>query len=244
MHAWALLLSLATADPGFGGAPPTQEFEAPPDAPVDDDPEQAALRARLEGALRAPAEATADSGRKPTKLELDLEKAKLDPTLPLLAFRIEVARAEQELEELTARLVRPEVLQVAADQVAALHEMSDLIERIALARLVKCTRGIGKEVRVKNYRMTSGGPVPLSTAELLGQLPYGDPQGCERITLMDADTVRDVRRLFAVRAELKHRSFGYYEVGARKALEQEEATLAKALALQAMFATVLVSPLR
>lgn len=234
-----LLACLAADDPGFGGAPapPSADFRASADAPVDEDPEQAGLRARLEAALKATPGESAEAKKKRSKLEEEVEKAKLDPTLPLLAFRIEVARAELEVEELTSTLQRPEVVRAAEERVAALKQVSDLAERIALARLLKCMRAIGMEVTIKNYRMTPGGPVMLSTTEMVDQLPLGDPPGCERIILVDAETMARVRRLFALRTELKARSFGYHEVAARKALEKEEAALAKDLEQQAIPAT-------
>lgn len=250
MVPWLVLAFLPAADEEFGGvaaaAPPPAESAAAPQAEPDPDPEQAELRARMDAALRNTADAPAAPVpvRKRTKLEEDIAKAGLDATLPLLAFRIEVARAELEHEELLSKRVRPEVAQQAEERLAAIHEMSDLVERIALARLVKCTRGLGKELQVKNYRMTSGGPVLLSTTEMLAQLPFGDPQGCERITLVDEGTMQKVRRLFAVRDELRTRNFGFHEVAQRKALEQEERALAKELHQHTLFSTVVLSPQR
>lgn len=227
MFALPLLLLLGADEPGFGGAAPSAPATGEPavaaEEDADVDPEQAALRARLDAAL---------------KLE-----AGLDATLPLLAFRIEVARAELLHDELKGTRQRPEVLQASEDKLAAVHAMSDLVERVALARLVKCSRSIGAEVKVKNYRMTPGGPVMLSTAEVLDQVPLGDPEGCERIVLMDASTLDKVRHLFAIRAELKTRNFGFHEVAARRALEAEERALAHDLEQQALFSTPL-SPLR
>lgn len=258
MYALPLLLLLGADEPGFGGAAPSAPAPAAPAAAapaaaapasaeenVDDDPEQAALRARLDAALKTDGSPKGTVAAKPrrTKLEEELDKAGLDASLPLLAFRIEVQRAELQHEELKETRQRPEVLQASEDQLAAVHAMSDLVERIALARLVKCSRSIGAEVKVKNYRMTPGGPVMLSTSEVLEQVPLGDPEGCERIVLMDAPTIDKVRRLFAVRAELKTRNFGFHEVAARRALEAEDRALGHELEQQALFSTPL-SPLR
>lgn len=261
MYALPLLLLLGADEPGFGGAAPSAPTHAAPAAAApsstdesaaenaaehnDDDPEQAALRARLDAALKTDGSPQGTVAAKPrrTRLEEELDKAGLDASLPLLAFRIEVQRAELQHEELKETRQRPEVLQASEDQLAAVHAMSDLVERIALARLVKCSRSIGAEVKVKNYRMTSGGPVMLSTAEVLEQVPLGDPEGCERIVLMDAPTIDKVRRLFAVRAELKTRNFGFHEVAARRGLEAEERALGHELEQQALFSTPL-SPLR
>ncbi|OGQ23916.1 MAG: hypothetical protein A2138_10915 [Deltaproteobacteria bacterium RBG_16_71_12] len=239
-----LLLLAASQEPGYGGAPVPAAADEP--APVDESPGQAELRARLTALERAatPAQATAAAPAKRTKLEEELERAHLDPTLPLLALRIEVARAEEELAELTRRLARPDVVKPAEERVARLHEMSDLVERIALARLVKCTRAQGRPVLLKTWRMTAGGPVALSAKEMIEQAPNGDPDGCERIVLIDADTVAKARRLFALRAELQQRSFGYHAVAERKALEAERDGLERALEQQALAGTFVANPPR
>ena len=253
MFALPILLLLGADEPGFGGAAPSAPASSAPGVAADEgtaddadvDPEQAALRARLDAALKLEggSRPRAEAPARRTKLEGELDRAGLDARLPLLAFRIEVARAELLHDELKGTRQRPEVLQASEDKLAAIHAMSDLVERVALARLVKCSRSIGAEVKVKNYRMTPGGPVMLSTAEVLDQVPLGDPEGCERIVLMDAPTLDKVRHLFAIRAELKTRNFGFHEVAARRALEAEERALAHDLEQQALFSTPL-SPLR
>ncbi len=240
----ALLLLPLAHDAGFGGAP----IAAPEDAPaIDDSPGQAELRTRLNTTLEHNAKGTEQLAEQPvrrTKLEEELERAHLDATIPLLAFRIEVARADLELEDLLAKGARPERVQLAEERVASLRGMSDLVERIALARLSSCTRALGQPIVVKTWRMTAGGPVALSAKEMVEQVPNGDPEGCERITLMDVDTIAKVRRLFSVRAELDGRSFGYHEVAERKRLEGERDALERALQQQAVAGVVVANPPR
>lgn len=233
---------LAVQEAGFGGAAGAPATEEAP--PVDDSPGQAELRARLTALEREAPAPAAPAPAKRTKLEEELERAHLDPTLPLLAFRIEVARAEAELADVTARLARPEIVRAAQSKVDELQRMSDLVERIALARLVKCSRTLGTPVVLKTWRMTAGGPVALGAKEMVEQAPDGDPDGCERITLMDADTVAQVRRLFALRGELATRSFGYHAVAERKKLEAERDQLERTLEQQALAGSYVANPPR
>ncbi len=241
---WALstlLMVAAVAEPGFGGAASVPADDAPV---VDDSPGQAELRARLDATIDQNAKGGIAAMPPPrrTKLEDELARAQLDATLPLLAFRVEVARAELALEELLSQGARPERVQAAEEQLTSLRGMSDLIERIALARLSSCTRALGQPLTVKTWRMTAGGPVALTAKEMVEQVPNGDPEGCERITLMDADTIARVRRLFELRAELATRSFGYHAVAERKRLEGERAALERALQAQALAGVVVANP--
>lgn len=212
------VLALAQ-EPGFGGAPGAPADEA---APVDDSPGQAELRARLNTTLGANATGSGASAMPPTR------RTKL----------------EEELEDLLAAGARPERVRAAEERVATLHDMSDLVERIALARLSSCTRALGHPIVVKTWRMTAGGPVALSAKEMVEQVPNGDPEGCERVTLVDADTVAKARRLFALRSELATRTFGYFDVAERKRLEGERADLERTLQQQAVAGVVVANPPR
>ena len=77
-----------------------------------------------------------------------------------------------------------------------------------------------EKIRVQNYRMTAGGPAPLTTRKLLAQLPLVDSNGCERVTLVDDAVVARVRRSYELKKILATREFGYREVDERFRLEK------------------------
>ncbi len=254
--AWLLVLGTVD-DPGFGGvteaAPegPASGYtddddEGPPPANVEPaststptaDPD---VDASLSGAgdfpgagasrslQRFPDAPTAAPTDAPTSLELELNRAGLDPNRhPLLALRVEVARARRAFED-----GRQHGLYSLRDEEAAWRAAEAIlldVERIALHRMNTCLTRQGKNVVVKNYRMTAAGPVALSTQELLAHASPVDPDGCSRLSLIDDAVVRRVRRAHEIARELTERRFGFHEMAERRALEAEQATLRKELA--------------
>jgi hypothetical protein len=206
----------------------SQREAAPPE-----DEEVRALRERMRAA-----EDGAGAGPPPapqkTRVEIEIEKARLDPETPLLAVRIEVARAEQALKVLEdGGRGGPERLE-AEKALSFARVILDDVERIALHRMDVCSQRLGNKPLFRSFRMTAGGAVPLGINDLMAQLPVVDPAGCERIYLVDATTVERVRRVHALKKILKTQTFGYHEVGERKALEKELAALHKELARDAV----------
>jgi hypothetical protein len=253
MLAPALLLACvvvgaAADDVGFGGASVDVE-DAPDDAAYDnaddvaerddsaiiDDVPVAVDRSGdfTTGALSRtlpafPEPTEAATAPKKTPLELELERARMDPSQhPLLMVRVEAARARMALED-----GRKGGLFSIKDEEAALAKAAAIladVERIALHRMNVCMTRQGKQVVVKSVRMTAAGPVRLSTAELLAQASPVDPDGCGRIFLVDQALVDRVRRAHELQHILTTTKFGYHEVKERRALEDEAKSIAKAL---------------
>lgn len=201
---------------------------------VPEDPETRALRERMKAADEA-ARAPPPPPRK-TKLEVELEKGRLDPTMPLLAVRVDVARAEQRIEELEARGQGGREKAEAEAALARAKLILDDVERIALHRMDICAQRRGNKPLFKGYRMTAGGAVLATVPEMLAQLPVIDPAGCERILLVDREAVERVKRVHELRRVLKTRTFGYHQVAERKALEKELKDLEAVLARDAVAA--------
>ncbi len=210
-----------------------KEAKAPADAgPLRDmSPEAQALRARMKAAEEA---AQAPPPPPKTKLEIALDKAHLDPaTMPLLALRVELARAQEGLDALVDKGAGGDAREAAEKKLASITAIDDDVERIALHRMDVCAQRRGNKPLVKNYRMTAGGPVLLTVAEMMARLPLVDPAGCERIILIDDKVVERVKRVHALREELATRDFGWTEIDERKALERELAALEAELAKDA-----------
>ena len=201
------------------------------EASVDDSPQAKALRERMKAADEA---ARAPAPVPMTKLELDLQKAHLDPTLPLLALRVEFERAKDVVKRLEKQGTGGKSKDEAEVRVAEVELILDAVERIALHRMDVCAQRRGNKPIVKNYRMTAAGPVMLSTPEMMDRLPIIDPPGCERVILIDAPLVTRVKRLQEVRHILATSSFGYHDVGKRKELEREQKALATELGKDAI----------
>lgn len=241
--AWA-----AIDEPGFGGAsapetatPDDEEVcvvqgkdgawhpcsDFLPAASSSDEPQAQALREQMRTAEAASQGRSASVAK--TKLELELEKAHLDPTLPLLALRIDVARAEAVLASYESRGQGGAERDQAEKSLAAARAVLDDVEKIAIRRMDTCAQRRGSKPLFKNWRMTAGGAVALTHAELMAQLPVVDPAGCERIVLIDENVVARVRRAHELRRILATTTFGYFQVDARRALEAELRTLDDAL---------------
>ena len=224
----ALLLTAAVADePGFGGAD-TAAGEGDVDDVVID-----ATREFSGGAAPVPT-TTAPTLVVPlppskTKLELELEKARIDPTQhPLVMLRVEVARLVDELKEKEGR-----GLTAARDVEVKLAEARALLgdaERIGLHRMMVCSARTGRTTKVRNFRMTAAGPVRLTNAEVMSQTSVIDPDGCSRIELVDQALVDRLRRAHDVKNTLIKVSFPYHRIAERRALEDELETLEKQLA--------------
>ncbi len=255
----AATLAASANDDSFGGAPAVDDIEedgvctikdaagvwrvcsdvlaakevSPPasDALVDHSPEAEALRERMKTAEAA---SMVPPVVAKTKLELELEKAHMDPTMPLLALRIELERAQDVVTQLETRGANGKAKDQAVLRAASAALVLEAIERIAIHRMDVCSQRRGNKPMAKSYRMTSGGAVALSSAELMVQLPLLDPRGCERITLIDAALVALVQRLYAVKHMLNTGSFGYRDVSKRRELEREQAALARELGLDAI----------
>jgi hypothetical protein len=235
MSPMVLVLAFALAaddDVGFGGAAPE-----PPDETVDvgEAPEPTPPAADFvtgagSRALAAfPEPKAEDTAPKKTPLELELEAGRMDPAQhPLLALRVEVARARMAVEE-----GRRGGLYDIKDEEAALTAIEAVladVERIALHRMNVCMTRNGKNVVVKNYRMTPAGPIRLSTSELLAQASAVDPDGCGRIFLIDEAVVTRVKRAHELRRIFDTRRFGFHDMAERRALEAEQAGILKELA--------------
>jgi hypothetical protein len=230
----------ADDDVGFGGAPAVEKDDLDGDVDhaeatgaVDDAPTARPGDFVTGAASRTlaafPEPKVEDVALVKTPLELELERARLDPAQhPLLALRVEVARARQAFEQ-----GRKNGLYSLKEEEATLRDVEAIlvdVERIALHRMNVCMTRQGKNVVVKNYRMTPAGPVRLSTPELLAQASPVDPDGCGRIFLIDDALVQRVRRAHALRRELSTRRFGFHDMAERRALEAEQAALQKELA--------------
>ena len=246
-----LVTTLAADEPGFGGNDPAPadvpsddacvikgddgvwrscadaiaaKGKKGDDAPPPDDPETAALKKRMREAEAAQAAAAAVPPKK-TKLEIDLEKARLDPTLPLLALRIDVARAQQDIEDLEKKGVGGPVKDDALARLAEAQSIDDDVERIALHRMDVCMQRHGKKSVLKNFRMTAGGPVLLTVPEMMRALPLVDPVGCERVFAIDDKVVARVKRAHEIQHTLATVDFGYARLDERKKLEHELAAV-------------------
>ena len=206
------------------------------EALVDMSPEAQALRERMKAVDAAAAAERAGVGPAvpKTKLEEDLEKAHLDPTMPLLSVRVDVERARDVVKALEKKGTGGKAKDEAEVRVAEAELILDAVERIAIHRMDVCAQRRGNKPVVKNFRMTAAGPVMLSTPEMIARLPVIDPYGCERITLIDAELVTRVKRLQEVRRVLATTSFGYHDVAKRKALEKEQKELETALGKDAI----------
>ncbi len=229
-----LVVSLAadderSAEPGFGGA-------ADADADVDDEPDDSTDLSATDfphGAPRAPSSGpglvVVELAPKKTQLELDLERAHLDPEqFPLLELRVDVARLAAELDEKESH-----GLSAARDvetRLAAAQALLADAERIGLHRLNVCATRTARGTSAKNFRMTAAGPIRLTTSELLSQANALDPDGCARIELVDEALVQRLRRAHEVRNTLLTVSFPYHRIAERRALEAELKVLEKQLA--------------
>lgn len=202
------------------------------EALVDMSPEAKALRAKMQAADAA-AKAPPPPPPK-TQLERDLEKARLDATLPLLALRIDVARVQEEIARLEKAGTGGSEKEAAALRLVEVTRTLDAVERIAIHRMDVCSQRRGNKPIVKNFRMTAGGPVLLTASDMMAQLPIVDPEGCERIFLIDAEIVARVKRREQLTRTLATKTFGYHEVAQRKALEKELADIEKVLAKEAI----------
>lgn len=231
-----LVLGAQTGDPGFGGGDDEPAVEA-----GDDVDAAAAAAAPRATDFVVPANAVPSTTlpsfptpeppppKKKTKMELELEKARIDPALfPLVGLRVDVARLEMELVDFEGR-----GLTAARDTEVKLARARALLadaERIALHRMNVCLARRGIRSEVKNYRMTAGGPVRLTTPEMLGQASIVDVEGCARIELLDQALVDRLRRAHDVRTTLDTVNFPYHRIAERRALEEELRKLEKELA--------------
>lgn len=195
-------------------------------AAPEEDAETRALRDRMRALDSAAPQAEMDP---PTRLEEELARGGLDASLPLLALRVEVARAEQRVALLEGRGRAGRERELAEESLGAVRALLDDVERIALNRMGMCAARRGNQRFPKSYRMTPGGPVQLTPAELMAALALTDPEGCGRIFLVDAATVERVRRMHHLRHTLTVRQFGYRDVAERRALERELVTLEREL---------------
>jgi hypothetical protein len=200
--------------------------------PIDESPEARKLREQMKAIEAAKNEPPAPPPK--TKLEIDLEKAHLDPKLPLLALRIEVERAQQVVKALEDKGRGGKEREEAEARLARLQDVLDDVERIGVHRMMTCSQRTGRKQKLTTYRMTPGGPVLLTTREVLARLPLVDPGGCERIVLVDQRVVDRVSRLHELKHILATTSFGYREVEQRWKLEEELKRLETELAAEAI----------
>jgi hypothetical protein len=241
----AALLCAAAAqaqERGFGGAPDEELFAAPASPGADweraaeaalsaEDPDDAPddLRSGGGGTAVFPSEPPPPPPRKKTLLEEELARAGVEAAdHPLLLARLEVALLKQEFKDKESRGLSS-VRDVETRLLAAEAVLAD-IELVARNRMQNCAQRLGLRVQVKNYRMTPAGPRPLTREELMGQASYVDPEGCNRILLVDQPLVDRVKRAHALRALLHSTNFPYHRIEERRALEREQRELERALA--------------
>lgn len=233
---------VAADDPGFGGAtetpadvPAEMPADEPVEAPIDavDDDRPATSPAEFVGNGRAASfpDTPADVAvvRKKTALELEIEKARIDPAkYPLVQTRVEVARVVDDLKEAEKHGLAsvPELRR----QLAAMKAVLDDIERVALYRLNLCTTRLGMRSQTKNFKMTAAGPVRLTTQEMLATVSAVDPEGCARIEIVDAAVIARVKRAHELRRILKTTTFPFHKLDEKRALQKEQKALLAELA--------------
>lgn len=238
-----LLASFAVDDDtGFGGAP-AAALDAPagtgtgaavdvevPASAAEPAAEPAAATAALPTWNPPAGEERADPAA-PTPLELELQKAGIDPQrYPLVRLRVDFARLSAELEKAERRgLSAARVVEQRWEEARALL---DDAEQVALFRLHRCAVRLGHPREVRRFRMTAGGAVPLSTDQLIAQANALDPPGCARIDLVDDALIEKLRRARTLKATLSTQTFAFHELDRRRALEDELAALKKSLAAE------------
>jgi hypothetical protein len=175
-----------------------------------------------------------------TAYEEELARVHLDPAqYPLLQMRVEYARAQQELADMEERGMGLTERDVIEAKVALVKVVLDDVERIAMHRLNVCATRAGKKTTIRNYRMTAGGPMPMTTDEIMRQATVPDPDGCERIALIDVDTVTRVKHFRALEHEVNTRNFTFYEQDAKHKLEDELEEVRAELSKDASMAVML-----
>lgn len=230
MAVWLLLFTVAALadEPGFGGVPVD---DAP--APITVDEPTPALPEFVGGGASTltsfPDVPPPPPAPKKTKLEEELERARLDPArFPLIQLRVDVARLDAQRAELENQ--GRSAAQDVRKQLEAAQAILVDVERIALHRMQVCTNRNGTSTKVKNYRMTAAGPVRLSTNEMLAQANSIDPDGCARIELVDAAVVARVKRAHELRQILATREFPFHKLDDKRALEREQKAVLAELA--------------
>lgn len=234
-----LLLALCAADdPGFGGQ---GADVAADDIEIVD--ERDLVETAPADALPTPTEFVGGNGartgvfpttptepppRKKTSLEIELEKARLDPArFPLIQLRVDVARLDADRLEAESRGLSAATS--IKEELGRVRAILVDVERIAMHRMNVCVTRQGKRAVVKNYKMTAAGPVRLSTQELIAQTSGIDPEGCARFELIDAAVVTRVRRAHELRQILKTTTFPFHKLDDKRALEKEQQALLKEL---------------
>ncbi|MDP2344435.1 MAG: hypothetical protein Q8O67_25985 [Deltaproteobacteria bacterium] len=224
-----LLLSASVDDEaGFGGAVEEPVVEEPATVPSDERDFRGGTAPAATTTSTFPAEVPALPPPK-TKLEIELEQAKIDATrFPLIMLRVDVARLVDEFKRAEGA-----GLSAARDIELKLEYARGLLgdaERIGLHRMMVCSARTGRSTSVKNFRMTAAGPVRLTNAELIGQTSVVDPDGCARIELVDQALVDRLKRAHEVKKTLDTVAFPYHRIAERRALEAELKLLQKQLA--------------
>ncbi len=231
MGVWLLLFTAAALadEPGFGGAAVDDE---PAMAIEHDVPQTSPLPEFVGGSSTLssfPETPPAPLPPKKTKLEEELERARLDPArFPLIQLRVDVARLDAQRIDLENQ-GRTAAQDVRKQLEAAQAVLVD-VERIALHRMQVCANRNGSATQARNFRMTAAGPVRLSTNELLAQAGSVDPDGCARIELVDAAVVTRVKRAHELRQVLATREFPFHKLDDKRALEREQKALLAELA--------------
>jgi len=163
-----------------------------------------------------------------TTLEVELARAGIDPArYPLVQLRVDEARLAAALAQAEARGLAS-AREVEARWLATRALLVD-VERIALFRMHRCAARAGQATKIQSYRMTAGGPITLTTSELIAQASAVDPAGCARIELVDEDTVERARRARSLKTTLPTVAFAFHELDKRRALEDELKALLRAL---------------
>jgi hypothetical protein len=231
MGVWLLLFTAAALgdEPGFGGAP----VEDVPAARVEDDVAVSSGLPEFVGGASTPTSFPEAPPPLPTpkktRLEEELERARLDPArFPLIQLRVDVARLDAQRAELENQ-GRSAAQEVRTELEATKAILVD-VERIALHRMNVCATRNAKGTSVKNYRMTAAGPVRLSTSEMLAQTATVDPDGCARIELVDRAVVDRVKRAHELRKILATTTFPFHKLDDKRALEREQKALLAELA--------------
>lgn len=217
-------------DPGFGGADSGLDPVADEAADIAESTDEDYKSGDRPSVIVPPTPVIREiEPPKKTKIELELERANIDPArYPLIQLRVDVARAEMAVKDFEGRGLTQ--ARGAEERLAEAKGLLVDVERIAMHRMQVCLARQGIKSEVKNFRMTPGGAVRLTNQEMLSQASAIDPPSCARVDLIDQALVDRVRRAHELEHTLETVNFPYHRVAERRALEAELKTIKAELA--------------
>lgn len=155
-----------------------------------------------------------------------------DPTLdrhPLVQLREDVEQLEAKVTEGASEHGEYARMQALKREAEIARATLDYVEVLALREVRDCVAQKYPD-RVADYappaafRVTAGGPVPTTEDErAVGESP--DPPGCERVRLIEEETVAKARRLQNIERLLEEDGFGWHKRDEKRALKRERETL-------------------